>query len=285
MATVEGPQAGPPGPPGESDQPGRLLQSAENLGRETTRAIESIGFGASLITQSLYWLFLGRRVRQPVRAAPIAAEMMQAGIGAIPIVAVLSGTIGLMLALQGIDVLEPFGAQDQVTIGVSLSIVREFGPLITGIIVAGRSGSALAARLGTMIINNEVDALQVMGVNPVRYLVVPSLVAMLIMLPCLALLANMVGLLGAGLYITNALNISFAVYLDEIIRFISVDDLMHGLSKAVIFGGLIAVVGIVNGSAVSGGAEGVGRVTTSSVVQAITAIVLADMLFVFAATR
>ncbi len=269
----------------QPDEPGKLLQSAENLGRETTRAIQSIGFGMSLLSQSLYWLFMGRRVGQPVRAAPIAAEMMQAGVGAIPIVAVLSGTIGLMLALQGIDVLEPFGAQDQVTIGVSLSIVREFGPLITGIIVAGRSGSALAARLGTMIINNEVDALQVMGVNPVRYLVVPSLVAMLIMLPCLALLANMVGLLGAGLYITNALNISFVVYLDEIIRFISVDDLMHGLSKAVIFGGLIAVVGIVNGSAVSGGAEGVGRVTTSSVVQSITAIVLADMLFVFAATR
>jgi phospholipid/cholesterol/gamma-HCH transport system permease protein len=278
MAIVEGPSD-------QSAEPGKLLQSAENLGRETTRAIQSIGFGMSLLSQSLYWLFMGRRVGQPVRAAPIAAEMMQAGIGAIPIVAVLSGTIGLMLALQGIDVLEPFGAQDQVTIGVSLSIVREFGPLITGIIVAGRSGSALAARLGTMIINNEVDALQVMGVNPVRYLVVPSLVAMLVMLPCLALLANMVGLLGAGMYITNALNISFTVYLDEIIRFISVDDLLHGLSKSVIFGGLIAVVGVVNGSSVSGGAEGVGRVTTSSVVQSITAIVLADMLFVFAATR
>ncbi|MGH0036792.1 MAG: MlaE family ABC transporter permease [Myxococcota bacterium] len=260
-------------------------RSLEGLGRGVARGLDGIGFGTALLGQSAYWLVLGSRRRQPVRAASVAREMMDVGIAAIPIVTVLAGTIGVMLALQGIDALEPFGAQHQVTLGVALSITREFAPLITGIIVAGRSGSALSARLGTMQINNEVDALSVMGIHPVRYLVVPSLVALVVMVPALAVWADLVGLATAGLYISGDLGITFAAYAEQVEAAIEAEDVLHGVSKAAIFGGLIALVGVVNGSQVRGGAEGVGRATTSAVVQAITVIVLADLLFVFAATR
>ena len=206
-------------------------------------------------------------------------------MSAIPIVALMAGTIGVMLAIQGIHTLKIFGAESQVTVGIAFSVVREFAPLITGIIVAGRSGSALAARLGTMKINQEIDALHVMGINPVRFLVAPALVAMMVMVPALTLFSDLVGLLAAGLYVGVDLGISPAAYFDRVIEILSVDDLMHGLGKSALFAILIAVIGVVNGASVSGGAEGVGKVTTRAVVQSIAAIVVTDMIFAFAVTR
>lgn len=262
-----------------------VLRLAEGVGRGAARGLESIGFGAHLFSQALYWLFLGRRHRQVVRAAPVFAQMMEIGIGAVPIVSVLALAIGVMLAIQGIDILKTFGAEHQVVIGVAFSVTREFAPLITGILVAGRSGSALAARLGTMTINNEIDALRVMGINPVRFLVVPSLVAMVIMVPALVLWADFVALYGAGLYVTATLGTTMTAYLQDVNRFLDVGDVMHGLAKSAIFATLITIVGVLNGLSVRGGAEGVGRVTTSSVVQAISVIVLTDMIFVFASAQ
>jgi phospholipid/cholesterol/gamma-HCH transport system permease protein len=267
------------------EAPTATLRAVEEVGRGTLRGVESLGYAAVLLRDAFTWILLGRRRRQPVRAAPIAAEMMEIGIGAIPIVSVLSLTIGVMLAMQGIHALAPFGAEHQVTIGVALSVTREFAPLITGIIVAGRSGAALAARLGTMTINEEVSALKVMGVDPVRFLVVPPLVALVVMLPALALWSDLLALGGAGLFITQELDMALPAYVAQTVQFLAPADILHGVGKAAIFGVLIALVAAVNGSGASGGAAGVGRVTTQSVVQGITAIVLADMLFVFAATR
>jgi len=257
----------------------------EQVGRRVAAAAAGIGFGAALFIESAFWLIVGRRRRQPVRVAAVIEEMMQVGVRAIPIVTVLSATIGVMLAIQGIYTLSLFGAESRVTIGIALSITREFAPLITGILVAGRSGSALAARLGTMNISQEIDALRVMGINPVRFLVAPSLLAMIVMVPALTFYSDLVALAGAGVYVSFELGISLPAYADRLIEVISVDDLLHGLGKSVIFAALIALVGVVNGAAVSGGAEGVGRATTRAVVQAITAIVITDMLFVFVVTR
>jgi phospholipid/cholesterol/gamma-HCH transport system permease protein len=220
-----------------------------------------------------------------VRVAPVFAEMMEIGVRAIPIVSVLAATIGAMLAIQGIDTLRTFGAEQQVVVGIALSITREFAPVITGILVAGRSGSALAARLGTMTINQEIDALVVMGINPVRFLAAPALLAMLVMLPSLTFLADFVGLLGAGIYVSLDLGISMAAYWDQTRAVLDVDDLLHGLYKSVLFAILVTVIGVVNGGSVSGGAEGVGRATTRSVVQSIAAIVIADMVVAFLLTR
>lgn len=268
--------AGPPSAP---------LRALEQLGRATLRGISSVGVGALLLVDSLAWVVLGRRRGQAVQPAPVFAEMMQIGVRALPIVSLLAATVGVMLAIQGIYQLRRFGAEDQVVIGVAFGMTREFAPLITGILVAGRSGSALAARLATMTISQEIDALRVMGINPVRYLVVPSLLAMLLVLPSLVVWADLVSLLAAGAYVSSELGMTLQAFWVQILDLLGADDVMHGVWKSLFFAVLVAIIGIVDGAAVTGGAEGVGRVTTNSVVHGITAIVLVDMLFVFATTR
>jgi phospholipid/cholesterol/gamma-HCH transport system permease protein len=265
-------------------RPHPVLRQTEALGRTVVEAIETVGYWAALVGESLFWIFAGPRLNQPIRLASVARQMMEIGVTALPIVALLSATIGVMLALQGIYTLRIFGAQSQVVLGITLSIVREFAPLITGILVAGRSGSALAARLSTMQINQEIDALRAMGINPVRYLVVPALLAMIIMVPMLTFLADLIGLYAAGVYVTYDLGLSQAAYWSQVLNFSSNRDLWHGISKSVIFAILTTLIAVANGVSVRGGAEGVGRVTTRSVVQSISAIVITDMLFVFAVT-
>ena len=257
----------------------------ERLGRQAAAGVEELGLAAWLLLQSVFFLLAGRSRGQPVRAAAVVDEMMQIGIAALPIATLLSATIGVMLALQGIDTLEPFGAEAQVVIGVAFSVTREFGPLITGILVAGRSGSALAARIATMTINEEVDALRAMGVDPVRFLVAPALLAALVMVPALALWADLVAQLAAGLWVREALGISLAVYVQQTVDLLEVSDLLHGLGKSVIFAVVIVLIAVVNGASVRGGAAGVGQRTTRTVVHCISAILITDMIFVWITTR
>jgi phospholipid/cholesterol/gamma-HCH transport system permease protein len=136
-----------------------------------------------------------------------------------------------------------------------------------------------------MTIQQEVDALRVMGIHPVRFLVVPSLLAMLVSLPALVVWADLVSLVAAGVYVSGELGTTLEAYLQQTLDLLSAGDVMHGVSKSAIFAVLVALIGVVDGAAVSGGAEGVGRVTTRAVVHGITAIVLTDMLFVLATTR
>ncbi|MFC1673004.1 MlaE family ABC transporter permease [Pseudomonadota bacterium] len=256
----------------------------DRLGRTAFAALEELGRHGMMVVESLYWLFMGRSVGQSVRIGAVFSEMMEIGVRAIGIIGMMAAAIGAMLAIQGIYSLEIFGAEGHVVFGVAFSMVREFAPLITGILVAGRSGSALSARLGTMKINQEIDALEVMGINPVRFLVVPSLLASMIMVPTLTFMSMVLGLYAAGLYINADLGISLAAFTDQVIDVLSVDDLLHGLGKSLLFGILIALIGVINGFLVKGGAEGVGKATTRSVVQCISAIVITDMLFALVAT-
>ena len=257
----------------------------DKIGRYAVSGVEEIGNGGALVVETFFWLFFGPSRKQPVRPSAVFAQMMEMGIQAIPIVALLVSAIGTMLAIQGIHTLRIFGAESRVTIGIAFSVVREFAPLITGILVAGRSGSSLAARIGTMKINQEIDALKVMGINPIRFLAVPALLAMMIMMPTLTIFGDLTGLLAAGLYVEFDLGISLAAYFDEVRSILTVGDVWHGLVKSLIFGALIAIIGVVNGASVQGGAEGVGKVTTRAVVQSISAIIVTDMIFAFVATR
>jgi phospholipid/cholesterol/gamma-HCH transport system permease protein len=256
----------------------------DKVGRMSTSALEEMGRHGVMIAESLYWLIIGPRMNQPVRLGAVFSEMMEIGVRAIGIIGIMAAAIGAMLAIQGIYSLKIFGAEGHVVVGVAFSMVREFAPLITGILVAGRSGSALSARLGTMKINQELDALEVMGINPVRFLVVPSLLASLVMVPVLTFMSMALGLYAAALYVNAALGMSLAAFFDQTVDVLSVDDLTHGLGKAAIFGILIALIGVLNGFLVKGGAEGVGKATTRSVVQCISAIVVTDMLFALVAT-
>lgn len=262
-----------------------LLHPLERIGRRVVAAIGELGYGAMLLLESLWFLLAGWRVGQPVRLRMVFEQMRQIGIDAIPIVCLLAFTIGVMLGIQFVAALSDFGAQSQVVMAAGKSITREFGALITGIVVAGRSGSALAARLGSMVVSQEIDALAVIGIEPVRYLVAPALVAMLVMLPVLTVLADAVALLGAGLYTMGSLDIGLAGYFMQTLDLLTPRDLWEGLSKSVVFGGLIALIGTSIGFSVTGGAEGVGRATTRAVVLSISALVIADMLFSFFLNR
>lgn len=263
----------------------KSLASVEQLGRITVRGIEEFGYTTALLVESLYWIFIGPFKQQSVRVTSVFSQMMAIGIAASPIVFILSFAIGVMLAIQGIHSLKTFGAESQVVVGIALSVTREFGPLITGILVAGRSGSALAARIGTMQVSQEIDALRVMGINPVRYLVAPALLAMLVMVPALTFLADIAGLLGGAVYTSIELGLGYYPYLDRTLAALTIDDIFQGLVKSGVFATIIVLVGVTNGFQVSGGAEGVGRVTTRSVVLSISYIVLADMIFTYFLNR
>jgi phospholipid/cholesterol/gamma-HCH transport system permease protein len=257
----------------------------EHTGRSLVRGLDEIGYAGSLLGESLFWSLVGRRWRQPVRLTSICAQMLQIGIEALPIATLLSAAIGVMLGVQALYSLGLFGAESYAHVGIALSLTREFSPLIIGILIAGRSGSALAARLSTMTINQEVDALCAIGINPARFLVAPALIAMVVMVPALTMWSNLVALGGASLYVSAALDISLAAYVSNTIAVLTPGDILHGLGKSLIFAVLIAIIGAVNGSLVKGGAEGVGRATTRSVVHSISAIVVADMVAGFLLTQ
>ncbi len=257
----------------------------ERLGRGCIELVEEFGYYLSLCIESSYWLAFGALRRQPVRWSASVQQMVEIGLAGLPIIFMLSFAIGVMLAIQGIHTLKQFGAQEQVVLGIALSVMREFGPLMTGILVAGRSGSALAARIGTMNINQEIDALRVMGINPVRYLVAPVMLAMLVMMPLMALFADFAALFGGAMFCKLELGLSYRAFWDQTVNFIGVEDIMQGLAKSAVFALVVALVGVSNGFAVSGGAEGLGRATTRAVVMSISYIVLADMLFTYFLNR
>ncbi|KAA3630481.1 MAG: ABC transporter permease [Proteobacteria bacterium] len=262
-----------------------MRTAVEQLGRRVYGAIEELGYITTLLGECLYWLIFGASRRQAVRLDSVFREAMQIGVQAIPIVAVLSFAVGIMLAIQGIETLKKFGAEAQVVVGIALSVTREFAPLIVGILVAGRSGSAITARIGTMHESQEIDALRVIGVNPVRYLAAPLLLAMLIMVPTLTILADFMGLLGGGVFTAAELGNSLSVYGSQTLEVLTTEDIYQGLVKSMVFAVIITLVGVANGFQVRGGAEGVGRATTRAVVLSISGIVVSDMIFTYFLNR
>lgn len=255
------------------------------IGRTTLGAFAGIGYAAMLLFDALYFTMVGWRVGQPVRIASIARQMREIGVDALPIVTLLGFTVGLMLGIQFVASLSEFGAQSQVVVAVAKSVTREFGALITAILVAGRSGSALAARIGSMSVSQEVDALTVIGIAPVRFLVAPALIAMLVMLPALTIFANAVAIFGAALYSAPALDVTPVAYLLQTMSLLTPGDVWQGLAKSVVFALLITLIGVSTGFSVSGGAEGVGRATTRAVVLSICWIIVVDMVFSFFLNR
>ncbi len=263
----------------------RFRQMTEAVGRKFVTGVEDFGYAAALLVESLVWLLAGRWMQQRVRLAAVAREMMSIGVQAIPVVSILAFANGAMMAMQGIYTLRDFGAESQVISGIAMSVTREFGVLIAGIVVAGRSGSAIAARIGTMQMAQEIDALRVIGVSPVRYLVSPILAAMLVMMPVLAILSDAMAIVGGGVISMVELHISMETYLTRILASLAPGDLFQGLTKSLVFAVLITLVATSNGFNASGGAEGLGRATTRSVVLCIAAIVVADMIFTFFLSR
>ncbi len=210
-------------------------------------------------------------------------DLMQAilrmGRDAVPLVALISALIGAILALQAGPFFARFGQETLVAQLVAMSMLREIGPLLTAVLVAGRSGSSLAAEIGTMEVAEEVDALEVMGADPVRVLVAPRFIAMVIALPCLVILADVLGVLGGMAISAGFLDVSHTTYLAETHKALKLSDVVGGLVKAAAFGAVIVTVAAHQGFATSGGAAGVGRRTTKSVVLSILWIIIVDGFF------
>jgi phospholipid/cholesterol/gamma-HCH transport system permease protein len=201
------------------------------------------------------------------------------GADAIPIVVLINFGVGFVMAFQAAKQLKMFGANIYVADLVGLSITRELAPLMTAIIVAGRSGAAFAAEIGTMKVGEEIDALRTIGLRPFAWLVVPRTIALLIVMPFLVLIADLVGVLG-GLFVgVTSLDLSVQGYVNETKKAVELWDVEHGLVKSVAFALAIALVACQQGFSASGGAEGVGRRTTSTVVTCLFALVTLDALF------
>jgi phospholipid/cholesterol/gamma-HCH transport system permease protein len=271
-------------PPAAHDM-NAIVRPLESLGRATLGALANVGYAAMLLLESLYFSLAGWRIGQPLRLRAVAEQMRQIGVDALPIVTLLALTIGIMLGIQFIAALSEFGAQSQVVVAAAKSVTREFGALITAILVAGRSGSALAARIGSMSVSQEVDALATMGIEPVRYLAAPALLAMLVMLPALTIFADAVAIGGAALYSSPALNITPSAYVMQTLSLLEPGDVWQGIAKSAVFAVLITLIGVSTGFSVQGGAEGVGRATTRAVVLSICWIIVVDMIFSYFLNR
>jgi len=229
-----------------------------------------------LTSQVLYWIFAGPFRGFPTPFSAIVHQMVVIGVQAWPMTALTSLSLGLTLAMQAAHELSQFGATVLVPDLISLSLLRELGPLIVAVVVIGRSGSAVTAELGTMRVSEEIEALEVMAINPVRFLVVPRFVAMLIMLPILTIFGNCIGMAGGWLICNLSLDMNTANYVMRLLEAVDVFDLYSGLIKSFVFAWLIIIVACQTGLAVDGGAEGVGRATTASVVNSILAILVAN---------
>lgn len=250
----------------------QLGKSADDAGRDAIDVITFVGRAANAVVAALL------RPRK-LRLASISRQVAETGINALPIVGLLAVMISVVIAYQGVAQLRPYGSEGLTVNLVAVSVLREMGVLVTAIIVAGRSGSAFTAEIGVMQAREEIDALKVMGMDPMEMLVVPRLIGLIITLPLLTFFADVTGLLGGAVISQSLLNVSPLQYLDRVHEAVDVFDLFVGLVKAPIFAVVIAVIGCMHGLRVKGSAESVGKETTRAVVKAIFLVIVLDALF------
>jgi phospholipid/cholesterol/gamma-HCH transport system permease protein len=249
------------------------------IGSSVEGSLAYVGALTSLAGRAAYFTFIGPFQGKPLRFQRSVSQAMEAGVRALPILSLITFFIGLILALQAAYELKRFGAISFVASAVALSMTRELGPLITAVIVIGRSGSAFAAELGTMKVSEEIDALETMAINPVSFLVAPKFVAMILMLPCLTIWANFMGILGGSLFGVAQADFTFWRYIIASLDALFMRDVVTGLIKSFMFGVTITAVGCMEGLNTTGGAEQVGRSTTRAVVMSIFLVILVDLVF------
>ncbi|MBZ0266372.1 MlaE family lipid ABC transporter permease subunit [bacterium] len=252
----------------------------ESLGEEAFDIVHDFGklnIYIGRITIAMVWSL---QHLLKVRWLEVVTLVQRTGSNALPIVALLATLIGMVTAFSSAVQLRQFGANIFIANLVGVGMTREMGPLITAILMAGRSGSAFAAELGTMKISDELDALTVMNIQPLHYLILPRLLAVMITMPLLTLFADICGIFGGMVISAISLDVTFRAFLNQLQGAIGLWDVFSGVLKSLVFGLLIAAVGCYRGIHTSGGAIGVGRSTTASVVSGIFLIVIADSTFV-----
>jgi phospholipid/cholesterol/gamma-HCH transport system permease protein len=249
------------------------------LGEGVLRQTSDLNFTFSFIGSVCLSLFYVAAHPKSLRKDDTFLSMEKTGVDALPIVGLISFLLGLIMAFMSSVQLKQFGANIYVASLVSLAMVRELGPIMTAIIVAGRSGSAFAAEIGTMKVSEEIDALFTMGFDPTRFLVVPKIVATVIVVPFLTLFSDLFAILGGLVVGVFMLDLTTNAYISQTIKTLTVFDIVWGFLKSGVFALLITVVGCLRGFQVKGGAASVGQATTSAVVTSIFLIILSDSIF------
>ncbi len=257
----------------------KIEQIIAPLGKDFFEFFVHLARISRLMGSSFYWMVAAPFRGEKLRWNLASVQIVRIGINSILIVGIISFFVGLIIAMQAAYQLERFGASIYVADLVGVAMTRELAPLITAIIITGRSGSAIAAEIGTMKVSEEIDALQTMALNPIGFLIVPRLLAMLIALPCLTVLSDVLGIAGGFVLAITNLKIPFVAYYNQTVEAILLKDFITGLIKSVFFAAIIAQIGAYQGFSVRGGAEGVGKSTTTAVVSSIFLIIVADLFF------
>jgi phospholipid/cholesterol/gamma-HCH transport system permease protein len=250
-----------------------------SIGTSTVRFLSYFGGVARQTSNSAYWTFIGPLRGHKLRWRASLHQMVLVGYAAIPVVCLIAYSIGLIMAFQGAYEMKKVGAMRYVVDLVAVSMTRELGPLMTAIIVIGRSGSAFAAEIGTMKVSEELDALTTMGLDAIHFLVSPKLLAMLVMMPCLTIWADFMGVVGGSVFGVAGANFTFGSYFQATRDAIVLRDMYTGLIKSVLFGLVITAVGCKEGFSTGAGAEEVGRSTTAAVVTSIALVIVVDLVF------
>jgi phospholipid/cholesterol/gamma-HCH transport system permease protein len=234
-------------------------------------ALEELGGIGLMFLRSIYWSF-----RRPFKLDYIFKQMDFIGVHSLLVVLITGAFTGMVLALQSSYGFRKFGAEGLVGAIVALSMTRELGPVLTSLMVTGRAGSAMAAELGTMRVTEQIDALTVMALNPIKYLVAPRVVASFLMLPILTIISDFIGMVGGYLVGVKLLGINEGSFMNKIERTLDLADIYNGLVKAAVFGLILSVISCYKGYNTRGGAEGVGRATTEAVVLSSVTILISD---------
>jgi phospholipid/cholesterol/gamma-HCH transport system permease protein len=250
----------------------KVGQSSQEIANDFTKFVSFIG-------ELMIAFFYIVRHPKALRGKEVLFYIQRAGVDGLPIVALIGALTGLIIAFMSFLQLKMIGANIYVPSLVSFAMIKELGPLMTAILVAGRSGSAYAAEIGTMMVNEEVDALHTMGFEPVRFLAVPKIIATIIVVPILTVYADFFGILGGMIIGITSLDLTMQTYMTQSIKTIQVFDIVTSLIKSGVFAALIAAIGCQKGFQVRSGAQDVGKFTTSAVVAAIFMIVVADSIF------
>ncbi len=259
---------------------GAPLRAVAAVGGRTLGLIDHVGGAVNLFLDALRWIWRGlteKRVRLGVPA--MAAQIIRVGVRSIFIVSLVSGCVGLILALQLAPPLDELGQRDKVANIVGVAVLRELGPLIGAIVLTGFAGASIAAEIGTMVVSEEIEALEAHALNPVRFLVVPRVTATILSMTVLGVLSDVVSIVAAIGVSISLLDIPYSLFMTNMLMQVELVDFLTGVGKATIFGMLIGVIACTNGLKVTGGAAGVGNATTQTVVQCVVAIVIADLVF------
>ena len=251
----------------------------EKLGSSTIAFLEELGNLVEVFKETGSEIFARMGVHRPVVSMrDLLFQCQRVGVGSVPMVVFLSSFVGLTMALLTGYQLQIFGMVMLVPAVVSVSFIREMGPLFTGIVLAARIGAAYTAELGAMVAGGEVAAIEGMGIGSRRFLVTPRILAILFLTPSLAVTSIISGILGAAFISSLMLHISYGFFSDQVVTNLFIKDVLAGIAKSFLFGGIIGTIACYKGLSVSGGAAGVGSATTSSVVTAISAVIACDSL-------